>query len=163
MGFLDGLELNGSGYGAVSERMTFCLIIAAFLMVIHLVPTLTTDEYTSDGWFYRNYLDLTEVPPDIPAEAVGVYINSNSISEIKSGAFSNLSSCTFLSLSWNLITEIEPGAFQGLNSIDDLTLFQNKLTRLKYGMSQGLEALDNLVLSNNLIDTIEDGAIFRIT
>ena len=41
------------------------------------------DEYTGQGWFYRTESELTDVPDDIPDEAVGVYLNNNNITQSK--------------------------------------------------------------------------------
>ena len=116
--------------------------------ILGLPTTNCRDEYIN-GWFYKTYLELVDVPDDIPGDAVGVYLNSNNIKELKVGAFSNLPNCTFLSLSRNLIQNIQSVAFEGLKSVQDLILFVNELSELRPGMFRGLDSLQYTVLSNN--------------
>ena len=116
------------------------------------------DEYTEEKWFYRTFLELTEVPDDIPDEAIGVYINNNNITTLRANTFFHLSACTFISLADNHISKILVGAFQGLVSVNEIWFGGNRLTKLETNVFKGLSSLEKLPLSNNGMNMTEDGA-----
>ena len=62
---------------------------------------------------------LTEIPTDIPRDAVEVVISSKQITTIRANAFLHLSQCMLLDVRAN-ISEIEPGAFNGLTALTTL-------------------------------------------
>ena len=99
---------------------------------------------------------LTDVPDNIPADAMHVHLDLNFISEIKMNVFFHLNICVLLNLTNNEIHTIENGGFNGLMRTGYLILNDNKLTSLMHGMLQGLEALRTLKICCNKIATIED-------
>ena len=58
--------------------------------------------------------------------------------------FSDLTSCTSLSVQGNRITEVEPGSFNRLSNVEILYLNINRLTTLNAGMFQGLVAVTKI-------------------
>ncbi len=99
------------------------------------VPSLlywTPEAYYEYKSYIRQCQGLSTIPDNIPAEAVKVEIQGNSIRIIPADAFSQLSHCTELSLSYNEIERIEPGAFSQLPALNRLWLEDNKLTTLPW-------------------------------
>ena len=58
---------------------------------MHWYPCATTlsNEYTSDRKYYSVFQGLTDIPTDIPAHALEVYIRGNTIDKIKADTFSD--------------------------------------------------------------------------
>ena len=107
--------------------------------------------------FYRQELGLTEVPTDIPPNAGEVHLDSNSISHLATGVFSNLTQCTLLVLSVNTISSLEMGAFNDLSNLYKLDLGANKMKALEQGMFDGMPKLTVLLVSANDIHTVSSG------
>ena len=107
--------------------------------------------------FDRTGLALTEVPTDIPPHVGEVNLNSNSISSLATGVFSNLTQCTLLSLRENSIRSIDDGAFNGLENLGKLDLFGNNMKILEQGMFNGMPHLRVLNIAENGIHTISEG------
>ncbi len=87
--------------------------------------------FPSDRSFQEPNSGLTEVPHDIPAEALTVNLYGNSIILIPSEVFINLTQCTHLTLRVNQISIIERNAFRGMESLQYLDLYLNKITKLQ--------------------------------
>ena len=111
------------------------------------------------GVSYAKWDDaLTEIPIDIPREAVKVAISSNQITTIKANTFLHLSQCTQLELRAN-ISEIEPGAFNGLSALRILWIVYSKgLERLYKNMFFSITNCTELSLADNRIRVIEPGS-----
>ncbi len=108
-----------------------------------------------DSW--RAGEGITEVPNDIPAQAVEVWLNWNQIEVIRQNSFSHLNACKRLGLWSNKIHTIESGAWNGLVRLRVLTLYNNKLEVLRPGMWSGLNTCTWLDLTWNKIHTIQSG------
>ncbi len=100
---------------------------------------------------------LTEVPSDIPAQAVEVYLTYTPIEVIRQNSFSHLNACETLRLHHNEIHTIESGAWNGLSSLRVLHLYDNELEVLRPGMWSGLNNCTKLKLEYNKIHTIQSG------
>ena len=112
--------------------------------------------------FYRNDSGLTQVPSDIPSDALQVYLDHNSIVDIKTGVFSQLTNCTKLHLYFNTITSIEEDAFLGMIKLSEFFLYQNELSKLEKSMINGLNSLTYLHIGSNEIQTIEAGCFSHL-
>ena len=60
---------------------------------------------------------LNEVPTNISAEAKGVGLSHNKITNMKASAFAHLTKCVELELSDNKLVRIRKDMFQGLSSL----------------------------------------------
>ena len=110
------------------------------------------------GESYAKWDDaLTEIPIDIPREAVKVVISSKQITTIRANAFLHLSQCIHLELRANIL-EIEPGAFNGLTALRTLNIYSNRLERLYKNMFFSLTNCTELGLGVNRISVIEPGS-----
>ncbi len=115
-------------------------------------------EWNNETKEYRRLAaGLTEVPDDIPAEAVRVELYKNQIEVIKGNSFSHLNRCEALGLASNKIHTIEIGAWNGLSSLKRLLLGGNEIDMLWQGMFSGLDSCTLLSLSSNKIHTIQRG------
>ena len=123
----------------------------------------TRDEYTSDRKYYKEDQGLTEIPTDIPAEALEVHIAFIHFTKIEANMFANLSQCTFFSLGYNKISDIEPGAFNGSTAVTRILLYYNQIKELKPGIFTGLRALDFLNLFGNQISVVIPGTFDGLT
>ena len=127
-------------------------------VILVLKRTHSLDTYTNDGKFYRTESGLTDVPDNIPNDALQVDLGHNNITQLKQHAFAQLHQCTHLNLWWNSISGVETGSFDGLHNLRELFLSHNRLTEIVYNMFVGLESLSNLHLDNNQIVDIKSGA-----
>ena len=113
------------------------------------------NEYNSTSRvFSRISCCLTEVPPDIPAQALEVKLHHNSITSLPAGVFSGLGECEVLHLENNEISLVNWEAFTGMESLEFLWLFSNKISLLEPGTFAGLKSLKGLDLARNLFTTI---------
>ncbi len=118
------------------------------------------DEYNQKTReFYRTFWGLTEVPRDIPAEALKVNLYGNAITSLPAGVFSHLTQCTFLSLGNNDIALREKKSFSGLPALKELRLYNNSISVLQLGVFSGLTNLTTLTLEGNQISQI-NGQVF---
>ncbi len=94
---------------------------------------------------------LTEVPSDIPGEAVEVDLEYNQIEVIREGNFSHLvSKCKELLLQYNKIGTIEIGAWDGLISLKQLDLGHNEIKVLPQGSFSHLSDCDGFSVPSHL-------------
>ena len=127
-------------------------------LIISGILFMLTHQYKptggQSGWaYYKADDELTEIPTNIPSEAVVVTIVSRQITTVESNSFIQLSQCTHLHLGSN-ISEIEPGAFNGLSSLTNLSLSHNRLQQLHVNMFSGINSCEMLHLAQNQISQI---------
>ena len=116
------------------------------------------DEYTSDREYYKLDQNLTEIPDDIPADALKVDIAYNDITTVRANVFSHLSQCTSLSLGINGISEIEPGAFNGLTALTNFGMWKSNLERLFANMFSDLKNCRIMLIQLSRIRQVEPGS-----
>ncbi len=109
-------------------------------------------------FFFREGLDLTKIPQDIPRNSVRVILRANMFTRLPVGIFNYLTSCEWLVLSLNRIFDVEPGAFTGLSRLKALFLRVNCITVVKSNMFKGLKSLQKLHLKDNEITVVEKGS-----
>ena len=66
------------------------------------------DEYTSDRTYYKVDVGLTDIPTDIPKDALEVYLSDNRIRNITANTFFGLFECVLLNLKYNRISHVDP-------------------------------------------------------
>ncbi len=173
----------------------FIVVCAGVLMIAKLPGCLAQcireglcrHEYTASRMYYRVWWNLTEVPRDIPEDAIFVQIssnkithlppgvfdhlkdcedmrlNNNKIGSVPSGVFNSLSKCTFLSLALNLISSVDKDAFRGMDSLVFLWLLENRISQLEPGTFSSLKHLKQLRLDNNLISSLHQGVFLGLS
>jgi hypothetical protein len=86
-----------------------------------------------------------------------LYLNSNQIASIESGALAGLDHLIYLSLYDNRLTSLGSGAFAGLGSLTELELYGNQIAGIESDAFAGLDNLTELYLGGNQITSIESG------
>ena len=140
----------------IFQKLEYLHFILFILILVTLVAFALFGQ-TLGQIFDRTGLALTEVPPDIPPNVGEVNLDSNSISSLATGVFSNLTQCSLLSLRENSIRSIDDGAFNGLENLGKLDLFGNNMKILEQGMFNGIPHLRVLNIAENGIHTISEG------
>ncbi len=151
----------------VSNLITRIKPLFGLIFVISAVPLVfilpTSDAACTEPWlcqnkyfttsrqFWRTYWGLTEVPTDIPAEALVVRLHINSITSVPAGVFSHLSQCIWLGMEINEISFIDSQAFTGLVSLKILYLMSNEISVLSPEVFTALSNLDELNLNGNRV------------
>ena len=102
---------------------------------------------------------LSLIVPEIKSLA----IIRKSVTSLKLGDFSGLSSLEWLNLRENHFTFLPEGIFSNLSSLRSLSLFSNNLTTLPEGIFSGLTALQYLYLNSNNLTTLPEGIFFGLT
>ncbi len=133
-----------------------CFYVSVVLLL--LVPRCgaTCPSYSYNTRIFQGVnCQLTEVPRDIPADALEVWLEGNRITSIPARVFSHLSQCTYLRLFVNNIASIVPESFAGLQSLRTLYLFSNELTFLPAGVFRHLSNCTSLWLYKNGITFLD--------
>ncbi|XP_013910947.1 PREDICTED: leucine-rich repeat-containing protein 3-like [Thamnophis sirtalis] len=123
--------------GPVSQDLTAEMSVwSVVLFLIHglhghqLCPR-RCDCPPGNGVVWCNWRNLMVIPFDIPQDTLVLYLDSNWIVHISSGAFHGLKLLHELHLADNLIESISPAAFHGLgNALRLLDLSGNKLRKI---------------------------------
>ncbi len=113
--------------------------------------------------FYRTWWELTEVPRDIPADALEVHLDVNFITAVPDGVFAHLSQCTKLVLSTNQISCVEKKAFRGLVSLQYLTLRRNLIPTIHKEVFAALGLIQGLDLGTNRISFLDKDTFKGLT
>ena len=83
-------------------------------------------------------------------------LNSNNLTSLPQGIFSDLTSLELLDLASNHLTTLPQGIFSGLTSLETLWLEHNSLTTLPQGIFSDLTSLESLDLQHNQIVTLPE-------
>ena len=86
-----------------------------------------------------------------------LWLHSNDITNVHSGAFEGLSKLRALSLSRNELVELPEATFADLTALEHLWLYRNRLTDLPAGLFSGLSNLTTLSLSGNQLTSLPEG------
>ncbi len=131
-------------------------ISAALLVLLPSAHAGCTDEHwcrneynSSTREFYRIAWGLTEIPKDIPHEAVLINLWENSITSLPANVFAPFTSLKSLFLYRNTILSIDANAFSGLRALEWLDLNSNRLFGFPTEMFTPLESLKVLDLRFN--------------
>ena len=131
--------------------VSFCFILVTTLLIFTKVNC--DEPYNVETRRYSAW-SLTDLP-DIPAEAVEVYIWNSTFRSLPAKTFAHLAACKQFQMRNNYIPVIESGAFKGMNSLLILKLSRNKITTIKTGALSGLNNLEQIWIWGNAILSIE--------
>ena len=124
------------------SRFIFALDLLTLVIAVEVIDC--------DGSnYYVHYKSLPSVPTDIPPNSTSVNLAFNSITNLTSGVFSQLSICRHLIVAYNSLAVIEPGAFNGLLALRQLDLSYNSIFRLEEDIFSALTNLEELRLPYN--------------
>ncbi|KAG9329953.1 hypothetical protein JZ751_028524 [Albula glossodonta] len=101
-------------------------------------------------------IGLREVPPGIPPVIQTLFLQDNSIGQIRLQDLSRLRQLHYLYLQNNSISALEPGAFRSLGQLLELALNGNRIHLLTAHVFQGLDHLRILYLAANQITRLQD-------
>ena len=121
------------------------------------------DEYTADRVYRKWNQNLTEIPNDIPADALKIDIADNDITTVRANVFAHLTQCKSLHLGTNGISEIEPGAFNGLTALTNFEIWTSELERLFANMFSNLKNCRNMRIQLLRITEVEPGSFNGLT
>ncbi len=146
------------------EAFIFCYLVLPGLFVIaHVCADANCpDVRTCRDWYsgrvlYRRCVNLTEVPWDIPTDALAVNLVCNSISSLPVRIFSRLTQCLYLYLDNNQISSVHKEAFTGMRSLQILNLQHNRIPLIETGTFDELSSLATLNLWGNQLSGIPVG------
>ena len=111
----------------------FCIFFMEFMSVEAGCQSDGPDwskEFTPKaGYVDKDYFsicqNITEIPLDVPANAVRIEIMGNNITTLQNHTFSHLGKCTYMSLAWNRLQHLESKSLDGLRSLIVLHLTDN--------------------------------------
>ena len=93
-------------------------MISIVIVVFGLtIVTVSAQEFYVNGTYCLIGENFTDIPDNIPTDAIRVVILQMKITIIKANVFENLSKCMDMVLWSNDIIEIEPGVFHGLETL----------------------------------------------
>ena len=109
--------------------------------------------------YINDFRKLTNIPRDIPHDIERIYLNNNRLVNIQSGAFSNYSQCTKISLDWNRLTEVRHDMWNGLVALEWLSLEHNEIKHIEPYAFSDLPRLKGLYLHDNKLTTLPDNIL----
>ncbi len=122
------------------------------------VAWLRPNNTYANGEFRRYCQNLTKIPDDMPGDALMMRLSGNFITVVPPNAFSHLTICKYISLSWNDVHTIHFGAFNNLSALEKLYIHDNNLTELYAREFEELESLFLLNVMHNQIQRIQVGS-----
>nr|XP_039247789.1 slit homolog 3 protein-like isoform X1 [Styela clava] len=103
-----------------------------------------------------NAVKMTEIPADMPADAITISFATNGLTSLGANAFAKFVNLEELRMDNNQISHIHPDAFKGLAALTTLTLQENRLTSIEPKTFAPLVNLKVLVLDKNKLLRIDD-------
>ncbi|MGH0127004.1 UNVERIFIED_CONTAM: hypothetical protein FKN15_071427 [Acipenser sinensis] len=101
-------------------------------------------------------IGLREIPADVPPTTQTIFLQDNSIGQIRQQDLSRLGQLHYLYLQNNSISALEPGAFHSQQQLLELALNGNRIHLVSGDVFQGLEHLRILYLAGNQITRLHD-------
>ncbi len=86
---------------------------------------LTSKAGFVDKDYFSICQNITEMPPDVPTDAVRIEIMGNNITTLQNHTFSHLGKCTYMSIAWNKLQHLESKSLDGLSSLIVLHMSDN--------------------------------------
>ena len=154
IGTLPGLPTNHSGYSLVKSGvllLTFTNLSPVFTPVNERTPQVRDQIVLLTGVRFRDVTSANDVAPAHLRSTTYLDLRNKSITSLKAGDFSGMSSLETLNLNRNSITSLPEDVFDGLSALKELWLQSNELTSLPAGVFNGLSALEKLQLSSNAL------------
>ena len=145
------------GYRLIMEGTNVMIIHVNLIFILDMECKTPQHSAYSDKKFYANCQKLTEIPPQIPYDAMYIYITYNPITKLKKNKFGTLGNCQDVQLNNNHLRTIEAGSFLGLSRVKTLNLQNNSLTYLQTGCFEGLNEIQSISLEHNKISQSEFG------
>nr|XP_033790961.1 leucine-rich repeat-containing protein 24 [Geotrypetes seraphini] len=105
---------------------------------------------------------LKVFPSSIPPSTQTVFLQDNSIAQLRQQDLMQLSRLRYLYIQNNSICTLEPGAFRSQQLLLELALNGNHIQQLNSSIFQGLEHLKVLYLAGNQVSSLEDYTFYPL-
>uniref|UniRef100_A0A8C6U8V1 TIR domain-containing protein n=1 Tax=Neogobius melanostomus TaxID=47308 RepID=A0A8C6U8V1_9GOBI len=138
---------------AISLFSLLLLLLLARLSLFYSLKNCTIDFYDQNKIVCK-FNSLTSIPAGIPKSATSLRLSANNIDRIRQTDLTGLTRLMFLDLQSNIISHIEDGAFSDLSGLNELIMADNNLKNLTDDMFKGLHNLSHLNLNRNQIALI---------
>ena len=162
IGTLPGLPPNHSGYSLAKSNdlpLSFTELGPVFTPLSERTPQvrdqivlLTRAKFQFQG--VNSVNDVT--PAHLRSITTSLDLRNKSITSLKAGDFSGMSSLEKLILDQNSIVSLPEEVFEGLSALKELWIQANALTSLPAGVFEGLSALERLQLSSNSLTSLPE-------
>ena len=100
--------------------------------------------------------DFHDLPDQLPMDATEIFLDGNTVGELRSHTFIGRKNLKSLYLNHSLISSVQNHTFNGLVSLEILHLEGNSIKELQGDEFHGLKALKELYLQNNLIRNVNN-------
>lgn len=105
---------------------------------------------------FLNYnVDLSDVPNNLPASLLKLYLQGNNVAQLPGRKFANLTSLRELYFSDNKMLQVVGDSFFGLTKLRILHLNNNKLSYIPKELFGPLTSLNTLILKNNNLQNLK--------
>ena len=162
IGTLPGLPSNHSGYSLAKSNnlpLRFTELDPVFTPLSERTPQvrdqivlLTRAKFQFQG--VNSVNDVT--PAHLRSITTSLDLRNKSITSLKAGDFSGLSSLEKLILDQNSISSLPEEVFEGLSALKELWIQANALTSLPAGVFDGLSRLEKLQLASNALTSLPE-------
>ena len=160
IGTLPGLPANHSGYSLVKSDdlpLTFTNLGPVFTPVSERTPQVRDQITLLVRAKFRDVNSVNDVTPaHLRSITTSLDLRNKSITSLKAGDFSGMSSLEKLILNQNSIVSLPEEVFNGLSALKELWIQANALTSLPAGVFEGLSALERLQLSSNSLTSLPE-------
>ena len=159
IGTLPGLPSNHSGYSLVKSDdlpLTFTNLGPVFTPVNERTPQVRDQIVLLTRARFQQGISANVVTPVHVRSVTRLQLFNKSITSLKVGDFSGMSSLETLNLDNNSITSLPEDVFDRLSTLKELWLQSNALTSLPADVFEDLSALEKLQLASNSLTSLPE-------
>ena len=160
IGTLPGLPANHSGYALAKSNnlpLTFTNLGPVFTPVRDRTPQVRDQITLLVRAKFRDVNSVNDVTAaHLRSITTSLDLRNKSITSLKAGDFSGLSSLEKLILDQNSISSLPEEVFEGLSALKELWIQANALTSLPAGVFDGLSRLEKLQLASNALTSLPE-------
>ena len=162
IGTLPGLPSNHSGYSLAKSNnlpLRFTELDPVFTPLSERTPQVRDQIvlFTRAKFQFQGVNSVNDVTPaHLRSITTSLDLRNKSITSLKAGDFSGLSSLEKLILDQNSISSLPEEVFEGLSALKELWIQANALTSLPAGVFDGLSRLEKLQLASNALTSLPE-------
>ena len=159
IGTLPGLPTNHSGYSLVKSDdlpLTFTGLDPVFTPVSERTPQVRDQIVLLTRARFQQGISANNVTPVHVRSITRLQLFNKSITSLKVGDFSGMSSLETLNLDNNSISSLPEDVFDGLSALKELWLQSNVLTSLPEDVFEDLSVLEKLQLASNSLTSLPE-------
>ncbi|KAM9740824.1 leucine-rich repeat, immunoglobulin-like domain and transmembrane domain-containing protein 3a [Menidia menidia] len=148
-------------------RRLLCVhvFLCCLSMAVPFCPSQCTCVFhgRTDGTGTRSVLcndpDMSEIPVNVPVDAIKLRVEKTAVRRIPTEAFYYLVDLRYLWITYNSITSVDTGSFYNLKVLHELRLDGNMISLFPWESLKEMPRLRTLDLHNNRITTVPTEAI----